>query len=174
MPWSSRSSVRLRWPCGRSGPRGLAWIEAFDQIKLTEILHTMRGLDLFSEQSLPAYFADVLHNKLLKIFGSVMAAAKPAAESEPKQPRSLTTLLPEHLFSHNHDTLQSASKHIDDGLWGKLIVIGIECNTGECADRPQSILCIHRMLPKNTAGLEIRCPGGCLPGGPLKLPVTAG
>lgn len=61
------------------------------------------------------------------------------------------TLLPEHLFSHNHDTLQSASKHIDGGLWGKLIFIGVECNTRECADRPQSILYIHRILPKNTA-----------------------
>jgi hypothetical protein len=84
------------------------------------------------------------------------------------------TLLPEHLFSHNHDTLQSASKHIDGGLWGKLTVIGVECNTRECADRPQSILYIHRMLSKNTAGLEKRCPGGCLSVGPLKLPVTAG
>lgn len=70
--------------------RGLAWIEAFDQIKLTEILQTMRGLDLFSEQSLPAYFSDVLHNKLLKILGPAKAAAKPAAKPEPKPPRSLT------------------------------------------------------------------------------------
>jgi hypothetical protein len=37
----------------------LAWIEAFDQIRLT-VLQSMRSLDLFSEQGLPAHFSDVL------------------------------------------------------------------------------------------------------------------
>jgi hypothetical protein len=37
----------------------LAWIEAFDQIRLT-VLQSMRSLDLFSEQGRPAHFSDVL------------------------------------------------------------------------------------------------------------------
>jgi hypothetical protein len=59
---------------------GLAWIEAFDQLKLTEILQTMRSLDLFSEQSIGRYFSIALKNKLFKILGPTVAAepAKPA------------------------------------------------------------------------------------------------
>ncbi|WP_439925308.1 hypothetical protein [Nitrobacter sp. JJSN] len=68
---------------------GLAWIEAFDQIKLTGILQTMRGLDLFSEQTLPLYLANVLRNKLFKIFATAKPAVKPLAKREPKPPAYL-------------------------------------------------------------------------------------
>jgi hypothetical protein len=33
--------------------RGLAWIEAFDSLPLLQIVETMRGLNLFKEESLP-------------------------------------------------------------------------------------------------------------------------
>jgi hypothetical protein len=69
--------------------RGLAWIEAFDQIRLTEILQTMRGLDLFSEKNLPHYLSTVLYNKLCKILTPAKPALKPSATREPKLPASL-------------------------------------------------------------------------------------
>jgi hypothetical protein len=47
--------------------KGLAWIEAFDQIPLRAILQTMRGLDLFSEKSIGHYFSIALRNKLAAI-----------------------------------------------------------------------------------------------------------
>lgn len=68
---------------------GLAWIEAFDQIKLTEILQTMRGLDLFGEQNLPHYLSNVLHNKLCKILEPAKPESAPSAKREPKAPAAL-------------------------------------------------------------------------------------
>ena len=53
--------------------RGLAWIEAFDRVPLTSILQTMRGLDLFSEQSLAHYLSLVLRNKLTAILNPAEA-----------------------------------------------------------------------------------------------------
>ena len=69
---------------------GLAWIEAFDRIRLTEILNTMRGLDLFSEQNLALHFSTVLHNKLCKILVPAKPVMKPLAKPAPKPPQSLT------------------------------------------------------------------------------------
>jgi hypothetical protein len=46
----------------------LAFIEAFDQIPLTQILQTMRSLDLFREESLGSYLGIALQNKLAHIF----------------------------------------------------------------------------------------------------------
>lgn len=80
-------SMRPQWT-----ERGLAWIEAFDSIPLMAILTTMRSLDLFSEQSLPAYFSNVLHNKLCKILGPAEPAAKPLPKRERKPPASLTRI----------------------------------------------------------------------------------
>lgn len=48
--------------------RGLAWIEAFDDLPLTGILKTMRDLDLFKEANLSRYMSMVLRNKLAKVF----------------------------------------------------------------------------------------------------------
>jgi hypothetical protein len=58
---------------------GLRWIEAFDQLKLTEILQTMRSLDLFSERSIGSDLSIALKNKLFKILG-------PAVAAEPARP----------------------------------------------------------------------------------------
>lgn len=52
-----------QWP-----ERGLAWIEAFDDLPLTTILQVMRDLDLFKESSLSRYLFTVLRNKLAKVF----------------------------------------------------------------------------------------------------------
>ena len=48
--------------------KGLAWIEAFDSLPLLQIVETMRGLNLFKEESLAHYLSMVLSNKLLKLF----------------------------------------------------------------------------------------------------------
>ena len=69
---------------------GLAWIEAFDELKLTDILQTMRSLDLFSERLIGRYFSIALKNKLFKILGPAAAAepAKPPkAKARPKLPK---------------------------------------------------------------------------------------
>ena len=47
--------------------RGLELIEAFDKIPLRAILQTMRGLDLFSEQSIGHYYSIAIRNKLSAI-----------------------------------------------------------------------------------------------------------
>ena len=67
---------------------GLKWIEAFDQIPLTAILQTMRGLDLFSEQSIGHYLSLVVRNKLVKILGpAVRPEPKPKPKPRPKATR---------------------------------------------------------------------------------------
>jgi hypothetical protein len=48
--------------------RGLAWIEAFDDIPLAALLQTMRDLDLFQPTSLGHYLFMVLRNRLAKVF----------------------------------------------------------------------------------------------------------
>jgi hypothetical protein len=48
--------------------RGLAWIEAFDEIPLMALLQTMRDLDLFQPTSLGHYLFMVLRNRLAKVF----------------------------------------------------------------------------------------------------------
>jgi hypothetical protein len=47
--------------------RGVELIEAFDKIPLIAILETMRGLDLFGEQSLAHYYSIAIRNKLAAI-----------------------------------------------------------------------------------------------------------
>jgi hypothetical protein len=59
---SSVMSCHPGWP-----DKGLAWIAAFDSIRLLEIVNTMRGLDLFKESSLSHYLFMILNNKLLKL-----------------------------------------------------------------------------------------------------------
>jgi hypothetical protein len=72
---------------------GLAWIEAFDQVKLTTLLADMRDLDLFSEQSIGHYFSIALRNKLWAIFGPDVAKPAPVRaakgvkrKAQPKRP----------------------------------------------------------------------------------------
>jgi hypothetical protein len=59
--------------------RGIELLEAFDQIPLMKILETMRGLDLFREQSLGSYIAIALKNKLAKMLQPI-EHSKPAAK----------------------------------------------------------------------------------------------
>lgn len=59
---------------------GLALLDAFDQIKLTELLATMRGLDVFSEKSICSYLSIAIRNKVTKILEP--AEAKPAPLSK--------------------------------------------------------------------------------------------
>jgi hypothetical protein len=47
--------------------RGLEWIEAFDGLKLTALLATMRSLSLFSERHLGYYLGLALRNRLAAI-----------------------------------------------------------------------------------------------------------
>jgi hypothetical protein len=74
---SAVSSVIADFP--KWTDKGLAWIEAFDSLNLTEIVATMRGLDLFKETSLPQYLSWVIGNKLRKIF-------EPPAPPAPSKP----------------------------------------------------------------------------------------
>jgi hypothetical protein len=57
---------------------GLALLDVLDQIKLTELLATMRGLDVFSERSIGSYLSVAIRNKILKILES----AKPRPEGQ--------------------------------------------------------------------------------------------
>jgi hypothetical protein len=70
---------------------GLSLLDAFDQIKLTELLATMRGLHVFPEGSIGSYLSVSTRNKVLKILEP--AKPKPAkARSEPKPPLSVTRI----------------------------------------------------------------------------------
>jgi hypothetical protein len=66
--------------------RGVALIEAFDKIPLVEILQTMRGLDLFSENSLAHYYSIAIRNKLAKILGPA-ELPKPPKQAKAKPER---------------------------------------------------------------------------------------
>ena len=67
--------------------KGLAWIEAFDQIPLESILQTMRDLDLFAEASLGHYLGIAIRNKLAAIFEPLPPAAK-TGDTPPRIPRA--------------------------------------------------------------------------------------
>jgi hypothetical protein len=72
------SCMRPEWT-----EKGLAWIEAFDQLKLTEILLTMRSLDLFGEQEIGHYYSIAIRNKLFNVLGPA-TLPKPAMPAKPK------------------------------------------------------------------------------------------
>lgn len=54
---------RPGWP-----ERGVAWIAAFDGIPLLQLVETMRGLEIFREESLGTYLAVAIESRLLRIF----------------------------------------------------------------------------------------------------------
>src|SRR5258708_17330481 len=54
---------RPEWP-----GRGLAWIEAFDNVPLMALLRTMQDLELFRPSTIDHYFFLVLRNRLRKVF----------------------------------------------------------------------------------------------------------
>lgn len=71
--------------------KGIAWIEAFDQIQLVETWQIL--VDLFGEESASEHLAGALRRKLWAIFGpdavmakpiKVKASPKPAQESDPR------------------------------------------------------------------------------------------
>lgn len=64
---------RPEWP-----EKGVAWIEAFDGISLLQLVETMRGLEIFREESLGTYLAVAIESRLLKLF-----AEAPAPEITP-------------------------------------------------------------------------------------------
>jgi hypothetical protein len=65
--------------------RGVALIEAFDQIPMTTILNTMRGLDLFRESSLGLYYGIVLRNKLAAILEPLVSKPAPGRAKRVKR-----------------------------------------------------------------------------------------
>lgn len=67
---------------------GLAWIEAFDKIKLTEVLRTMRSLDLFAEKNLSYYLGISLRNKLWPILEPLVRKPAPPVRAKRKSPKS--------------------------------------------------------------------------------------
>lgn len=82
-------SRRPDWP-----ERGLAWIAAFDAIPLLQIVETMRGLEIFREESIGVHLAASLESKLAKLLPEVQASE---AHQEPKKlPRS-ETRIPENM-----------------------------------------------------------------------------
>jgi hypothetical protein len=63
---SAVSSVMVfhpEWPC-----RGLAWIEAFDDVPLMPLLQAMQDLDLFRPDTIGHYLSLVLRRRLRKVF----------------------------------------------------------------------------------------------------------
>jgi hypothetical protein len=63
---SAVSSVMIFHP--EWAGRGLAWIEAFDNVPLMALLQTMRDLDVFQPGEIGHYFFMVLRNRLRKVF----------------------------------------------------------------------------------------------------------
>jgi hypothetical protein len=73
----------------RFGRHGLALLDALDTIKLTELLATMRGLDIFEEGSLSHYLGLALRNRIAEI----LEVSKPVKAKAPvKLPRSVTRI----------------------------------------------------------------------------------
>jgi hypothetical protein len=66
---------------------GLALLDALDRIKLTDLLATMRSLDLFSETSLPHYLSIAIQNKVLTILEPPVAKPAPTM-AERKEARA--------------------------------------------------------------------------------------
>jgi len=75
--------MRLQWTS-----KGIAWIEAFDQIPLVETLQTL--VALFGEKSGSEHLPEVLRRKLWQIFGPDVAAAPAKVEAPPKPPAKVT------------------------------------------------------------------------------------
>jgi hypothetical protein len=71
--------------------KGVAWIEAFDQIPLLGTLQTL--VDLFGEKAAAEHLKEVLRRKLWAFFGpDVVPAAKPVKVKPPKPPASVTRI----------------------------------------------------------------------------------
>ncbi|PPQ16330.1 hypothetical protein CV770_26660 [Bradyrhizobium sp. AC87j1] len=66
---------RPEWP-----DKGLVWIASFDRIPLLQLVDTMRGLEIFREESLGNYLAISLESRLARLFteAPVPEAPRPA------------------------------------------------------------------------------------------------
>ena len=71
---------------------GMALLDAIDQIKLTQLLATMRSLDIFSEASIGCYLSTAIRNKVWRILGPIEAKPEKMKRVKlpPKQPTSVT------------------------------------------------------------------------------------
>ena len=71
--------------------RGLAWIEAFDNIPLAALLETMRDLDVFQPSEIGHYFFLMLRNRLRKVFQppapKIVSPLRPRSRKEPRPQR---------------------------------------------------------------------------------------
>jgi hypothetical protein len=77
---SAVSSVMVFHPDWPS--RGLAWIEAFDEVPLASVLQSMRDLELFRPDTIGHYLFMVLRNRLRKVF-EPPKQVKPPRKSTP-------------------------------------------------------------------------------------------
>ena len=68
--------------------RGVAWIEAFDQIPLVATLETL--VELFGEKAAVQHFPGVLKRKLWQAFGPDVVVGAKSAKPAPKPPAALT------------------------------------------------------------------------------------
>lgn len=53
--------------------KGVAWIAAFDGLRLLQLVETMRGLDIFREDSIGIYLAVSIERRLSKLFEVALA-----------------------------------------------------------------------------------------------------
>jgi hypothetical protein len=90
-----------QWP-----ERGLAWIEAFDDLPLTVILQVMRDLDLFKESRLSRYLTTILRNKLAKVFD-----APPPPSSMKRAPFKHSRTTPRYMHSSTEAETAPVSVH---------------------------------------------------------------
>jgi hypothetical protein len=67
--------------------KGLAFIEAFDQIPLVDILSKLRDLDLFPENELQRHYASGIQRRLWRIFGPDIVPEPVKAKPRPKLTR---------------------------------------------------------------------------------------
>jgi hypothetical protein len=70
--------------------RGLAWIEAFDNVPLMAVLQTMVDLDLFRPSTIGHYLFMVLRRRLAKVFEPPKQVKPPRKASTIKKTRPLT------------------------------------------------------------------------------------
>jgi hypothetical protein len=76
---------------GRFARHGLALLDAMDTIKLSELLETMRSLDIFSEESISTYMEIAIRNRIAKILEPVVPEPV-KIKPPPKPPRAVTRI----------------------------------------------------------------------------------
>jgi hypothetical protein len=77
---------------GRFARHGLALLDAMDTIKLSELLETMRSLDIFSEESISTYMEIAIRNRIAKILEPVVP--EPVKIKPPPKPPQSAARIP--------------------------------------------------------------------------------